>query len=256
MRMEKLVAIIKETDRIFFDPKLRSEIHKKGDCDYVTGADLAVSSYLQKRLSEEYPNVGFITEESEDGLCYVDGKDYWILDPIDGTTNFICGMPYCCISLALCQRGAITMGILYAPYLGELFTAEKGKGACLNGEPIAVSETAALSDALGMMEYNAYYKDLKDEAMSMAEHIFMACRDLRTFGSAALEFAYIACGRADVYLGRYLKPWDFAAGMLLVREAGGFVGGLDGKPLDLSAYTQCVLCTNGALGKDFTALLA
>ncbi len=250
MDIQKVIGIVKETDRIFFDPKLKSEIRKKGDCDYVTGADLAVSLHLQKRLREEFPDIGFVTEESEDGLLFEEGRDYWILDPIDGTTNFMCGLPLCCLSLALCEKGEVTLGVIYVPYTGELFAAEKGRGACLNGEQISVSRTTALSDSLALYEFNAYYKNSCQEAMDYAEKLYLSCRDLRTLGSAALEFAYIACGRADVYLGRYLKPWDFAAGMLLVTEAGGKVDSL-GEPLDLKYLKQTVICGNSCVFDAF-----
>ena len=105
------------------------------------------------------------------------------------------------------------LGVIYSPYTGELFSAEKGKGAYLNGHSIRVSDHERLSDCVGLLEFNAYYKNEVEQALDHARRIYLACQDIRTFGSAALEFAYVACGRADVYLGRYLKPWDFAAGM-------------------------------------------
>ncbi len=254
MDIQSIVAIVKETDRIFFDRALRNDIQKKGDCDYVTAADLAVSEHLQRRLAETFPEVGFVTEESRDGLFFEEERDYWILDPIDGTTNFMCSLPLCCLSLALCQRGEITMGVIYVPYMGELFTAERGKGAYLNGKRIAVSDTASLSDSLALYEYNAYLKSSAEQAMDYARRLYLSCRDLRTLGSAALEFAYIACGRADVYLGRYLKPWDFAAGMLLVTEAGGKVSGL-GRRLELRELNQIVLSGNGTVFEELQRLI-
>ena len=252
MNIESIISVIKETDAIFFDDDLRRDVRKKGDCDYVTRADIAVSEHLNKRLSEEFPTVGFVSEEGE---TKVPAKgEYWILDPIDGTTNFMTGMPLCCISLAYVSDGEVLNGIIYSPYTKELFTAEKGKGACLNGKKISVSGVDSLSDCLGLIELNAYFKNETDAAMEQARRIFTSCRDLRTIGSAALSFAYIASGRCDVYLGRYLKPWDLAAGILLVTEAGGRVGGF-GRKIDLTEPRQHILATNYRVFDEFEAIL-
>ncbi len=252
MNVKSIINIIKETDSIFFNDSFRLDVRKKGDSDFVTRADVEVSEYLRKRLRETFPKVGFISEEDE-----WQGRqegDFWILDPIDGTTNFMHALPFCCISLALLEGGEITVGVIYSPYTNEIFSAEKGKGAYLNGKKITVSENATLKDSVGLFEFNAYYKNETDQALAHARKIYSACQDIRTFGSAALEFAYIACGRADVYLGRYLKPWDFAAGMLLVTEAGGKVGGL-GKEIDLFEHHQHVISANSKVFDEFEALL-
>lgn len=252
MNIESIISIIKETDAIFFDDALRLDVRQKGDSDFVTRADIEVSEYLRKRLREAFPEVGFISEEDE-----WQGRrsgDFWILDPIDGTTNFMHALPFCCISLALLDGGEITKGVIYSPYTDELFSAEKGKGAYLNGKRIAVSESSTLRDSVGLFEFNAYYKNETDQALDHARRIYTACQDIRTLGSAALEFAYIACGRADVYLGRYLKPWDFAAGMLLVTEAGGRVGGLC-KEIDLFEHHQHVVSANFRVFDEFKSLL-
>ncbi|MBQ8408936.1 MAG: inositol monophosphatase [Clostridia bacterium] len=254
MNIENIIGIIKETDAIFFDDLLRSDVRVKGDSDFVTRADLEVSEHVKRRLKEEFPAVGFISEEDYDSLDFDAEKEYWILDPIDGTTNFMHALPFNCLSLALWSHGESVLGVIYSPYTGELFTAEKGKGAFLNGHPIRVSEHAKLSDCVGLLEFNAYYKNEVDMALDHARRIYLACQDIRTFGSAALEFAYVACGRADVYLGRYLKPWDFAAGLCIVREAGGVVTGL-GKELDVTCLKQHVVCTNGAAHEAFCRIL-
>mgnify|MGYP003290854733 CR=1 FL=1 len=252
MKIDTIIRIIKETDPIFFDDKLRSDVRKKGDCDFVTKADEAVSLHLHKRLLEEFPYISFVSEEEETKVP--EKGECWILDPIDGTTNFMTGLPLCCISLALCKDGESVIGIIYSPYSGELFTAERGGGAYLNGQKIAVSGVTSLSDCVGLLELNAYYKNEADRAMEHARKIFTSCRDLRTLGSAALSFAYIASGRCDVYLGRYLKPWDMAAGILLVTEAGGRVGGLNRK-LDLTEPRQHVLASNSDAFDEFNSLL-
>jgi myo-inositol-1(or 4)-monophosphatase len=229
--MERLLSVVRETDGIFFNEALRRDVRKKGESDFVTRADLEVSAYLCRRLREEYPEVGFLSEEEvrpDEPFAPDLSHPLWILDPIDGTTNFMRGQPGCAVSLGLWADGALEAGVIYLPYAGELFWAQRGCGAFRNGERIFCTPTTELRDCLGLLEFNAYFKADSDGALSHAEKIFTGCMDLRTLGSAALEMAYLACGRADVFLGRYLKPWDWAAGAVLVREAGGCVGGLTG----------------------------
>ena len=253
MKIDAVINIIRATDKIFFNDEFRLDVRKKGDSDFVTRADLEVSEYLRGRLSECYPDVGFISEEDEWENRAREGS-YWILDPVDGTTNFMHALPLCCISLALYESGEVTLGIIYSPYTNELFYATKGGGAFLNGNPIRVSEHEELCDCVGLFEFNAYYKNESAAALRHAEKIYLACQDIRTLGSAALEFAYVACGRADVYLGRYLKPWDFAAGMIIIEEAGGRVGGLLQDP-DLFEYRQHVISANSRAFEKFKSLL-
>ena len=252
MRIEILLGIVKETEGIFYDEVLRKDIAKKGDSDYVTRADKTISQYVERRLKEEFPEIGFVSEEED--MQVEEGKDYWILDPIDGTTNFMHTLLFCCLSLALYSKGEIVAGVIYAPYTGELFWAEKGKGAYLNGEPIHCSPYQRMSDCLGMLEYNAYYKNDSKGALEHAYKIYSAFQDIRTFGSAALELAYIACGRADAFLGRYLKPWDYAAGLLLIEEAGGRVSDLQGE-IKLLQLNRTIAATNGQIHDDFISLL-
>ena len=252
--LERIIEIVKEADAIFFNESYRLDVRKKGDSDFVTRADLEVSALIKSRLKEEYPSVGFISEEDYESLEFEGDKEYWILDPIDGTTNFMHQMPFCCLSLALWSKGESVLGVIYSPYTGELFSAEKGKGAYLNGERIRVSDHEKLSDCVGLLEFNAYYKNEVEQALDHARRIYLACQDIRTFGSAALEFAYVACSRADVYLGRYLKPWDFAAGMCIVKEAGGIVSGLH-EEIHINQLKQHVLCTNAVAYENFKALL-
>ena len=252
MNIEKLIAIVKETDKIFFDDVLRGDISKKGDSDYVTRADIETSKYMEKRLKEEFPEVGFISEEED--MKVEEGKDYWILDPIDGTTNFMHTLSICGLSLALYSKGEIVAGVIYAPYTRELFWAEKNKGAYLNGKRIYCSDYKKMSDCVGMLEYNAYYKTDYKQAMEHAYKIYSAFQDIRTFGSSAVELAYIACGRADAFLGRYLKPWDYAAGLLIIEESGGTVSDLQGD-IKLFELNRHIVATNGFIHEDFISLL-
>jgi len=217
--VEKLIEIVRETDAIFFDINKKNDISKKGEADFVTRADIEISSFLHRRLKEEYPSIEFFSEE-EKGKIDAHGE-YFILDPIDGTTNFIHNLSLCAVSLAYCRDGKLLCGVSYLPITRELFYAEKGKGAYLNGERISCAKREKLSDCLCAYEFNAYFKDSSDEALRFAEKIYLSCSDIRTLGSAAASLAYLACGRIDAFLGRYLKPWDYAAGAVIVSEAGG-----------------------------------
>lgn len=252
MDMEQLIKIVQETERFFFDDNLRGDVKAKGESDFVTRADIETSEYLQKRLSEEFPHIGFMSEEEEG---FVDnGQPYWILDPIDGTTNFMHGIGICALSLGLCEKGEITAGVIWLPYLRELFWAQKGEGAYLNGERIFCSKNDSLSESLTLYEFNPYFKEDAASAMEYAEKLYTECQDMRCFGSAAVELAYVACGRAEAFLGRYLKPWDIAAGVILIREAGGRIGDIEGE-LRLTEMNRHIIAANSFVYDDFWRLL-
>ncbi len=252
MNIDRVIEIVKETDSIFFDDALRHDVKEKGEADYVTRADIGISEYLSKRLSEEYPAIGFISEEADTDID--ESRDYWILDPIDGTTNFMHGLSFCGVSLGLYSGGQLTAGIIYIPYTGELFHAERGKGAYLNGERIYCSKNTALRDCVGFYEFNAYFKNECDTAMEYARKIYTRCQDLRCLGSTAVELAYVACGRADVFFGRYLKPWDYAAAAVLIAEAGGRLDRVDGD-FCISQLNVNIAAANSLVFDEFIALV-
>lgn len=252
MIVEKMVEIVKETDSIFFNEELRNDVTVKGTADYVTKADIEISHYLSKRLKEEFPEVYFISEEEE--TVFNEEEDYWILDPIDGTTNFMHGLSFSAVSLGYCSKGEIKAGVIYIPYTNEMLWAEKGKGAYLNGERIYCSKNASLKDCLGILEFNPYFKEDYKAALEHALKIYSNCQDIRTFGAAAVELAYIACGKADVFLGRYLKPWDYAAGYIIISEAGGRLTDINGE-IHITKLNQHIVATNAALYDEFIKLI-
>lgn len=251
MNIEKIKQIVLGCGNYLFDTVLKNDVTKKGDSDYVTKADVAVQNYLFEALKNEFPHIGFLSEE---GIKNTEYSEYWILDPIDGTTNFMHELKMSAVSLGLCSNGEIVMGIIYNPFSNELFWAEKGKGAYLNDEKIECSKHTSLNDCLGLYEFNAYKKNECEEALLYAKKIYLSCQDLRTFGSAALELAYVACGRADVFFGRYLKPWDYAAAVIIISEAGGRIADLDGN-LDMTVFEQHIVATNGVVHNEFAELL-
>ena len=250
--IDKLKEIVLSTDHIFFNDTYRKDVTEKGVSDYVTKADIEISNYLHTRLKEEFPDIGFISEEENN--TFSPEKDYFILDPIDGTTNFMYRQPLCGVSLGLYKNGNIQMGVIYLPYTKELFWAEKGNGAYLNDTLIHCNKYEKLSECLGLMEFNPYFRNDKQNALIHAEKIYMNCRDLRTFGCAAASIAYVACGRADAFLGRFLKPWDYAAGKIILEEAGGVLTDLNGEfhPEILNSH---VIAVTNALYEPFKNLI-
>lgn len=222
VNVDQVVSMIKGTEKIIFDEKLVGDFQLKGRADYVTQVDIRVQDHIQKKLEEAYPDVGFIGEESRWTKHDPKGR-YWILDPIDGTTNLLHHYHMSAVSLAFYESGKVTFGVVYNPFLKEMFIASDGQGAFLNGERIHVSDVSKLNDALVSYGATPYEKDRAPYLFRVYEKIYMASADYRRCGSAALDLCYVACGRVDLYLEQQLKPWDYAAGLLIVREAGGCV---------------------------------
>jgi myo-inositol-1(or 4)-monophosphatase len=228
------------------------QVSRKGPGDFVTAADRRAEKILREALEKARPGYGLVLEEA--GV--VEGTDRehrWHVDPLDGTTNFLHGLPQFCISVALEREGQIVAGVLYDPAKDELFIAEKGKGAFLNNRRIRVAARRDIHDAvvacgiphLGRGNHPRFLKELGSVMGSVA--------GVRRFGSAALDLAYVACGRSDIYWERDLNTWDMAAGIILVREAGGFVTDADGGADPLA--TKSVACGNEVLHRDLLALL-
>jgi myo-inositol-1(or 4)-monophosphatase len=206
----------------------------KGDVDLVTVADRAVEAYLQDALLGAFPAHGIYGEEgARDRL---DAEFRWYIDPLDGTTNFAHGFPHFCVSMGLEHRppglavehdGPIVAGVIYDPLRDELFTAERGKGAFLNGKPIHVSSVPELGEALVATGFPSRKRNLNPN-IHFYQEFTMRSHGVRRAGSAALDLAYTASGRLDAFWEFNLNPWDTAAGFLLVEEAGGMVTGFDG----------------------------
>ncbi len=204
---------------------------KSGRRDLVTRYDREVQRYLEEALSALLPEAGFLGEEGE--AHSGGGREYcFVVDPIDGTTNFVKNLRHSAVSIALTRNGESVLGVIYNPYRDELFRATKGGGAFLNGSPIHVSD-APPEDALVLLGMSPYYPELTDGTFALARRLFDDCLDLRRGGSAALDLCEIAAGNADCYFECRLSPWDYAAGGLIVREAGGFASDMTGAPLSV-----------------------
>jgi myo-inositol-1(or 4)-monophosphatase len=204
-------------------------VTEKDHKDYVTDVDQAAEQAIIEVLSKAYPDHAFLGEESGASANAHDEAEYtWIIDPIDGTTNFMHGFPQYCISIALSQRGVITQSVVYDPARNDLFTATKGAGAYLNDKRIRVRNHDRIGKALLSAGHGPDPRALA-EYLRMYEVVASRCHGVRSAGSAALELANVAAGRVDGYFEKGLKIWDIAAGSLLVTEAGGIVGEFNGE---------------------------
>jgi myo-inositol-1(or 4)-monophosphatase len=231
----------------------KSSVHTKSSRrDLVSAADLASEARLVERLRAAFPDDAISTEESKTGGAGRGGA-VWHLDPLDGTTNFVHGLPEFTISIARFVKGAPRIAVVHAPKLGELFTARAGGGAFRNGTRLHVSETASLADALLATGF-PYRRDLtRNDNVDNFARLLPEVRDLRRLGSAALDLAFVAAGRFDGYWELHLEPHDVAAGGLLVLEAGGRVTDLAGGAGWTSG--RQILATNGRLHDALLARL-
>ncbi len=228
------------------------DISKKGDINLVTEADLASEKLIIERIRSHHPKHAILAEES--GAAVLDGTSVWkwIVDPLDGTTNFAHGYPCWCVTLALEHAGEIVVGVTFDPTRNEIFAAERGNGATLNNKPIRVSATEDLGDALLVTGFPYDIKFREKFARNLTE-LLLSSRGVRRDGSAAIDMAYVACGRFDGFWEEGLSPWDVAAGLLLIEEAGGQVSYYDGSKF--SIYAPPICASNGLIHKQMTAIL-
>ena len=252
-QLDRLADIVRKTRPLFENTELLSSVHQKGQADFVTDVDYQVQSFLLSELAAFRPDIQFMGEEKDNSNIDFSGL-VWILDPVDGTTNLIHRFRQSSVSLALAENQTIIAGIIYNPYTDELFSALKGCGSSLNGQPVTVSSCASLSDSLVSVGTSPYIHDYADWNFRRAKEIFLRCQDIRRLGSAALDLAYVACGRTDGFYEIYLSPWDYAAGLLLIEEAGGRVTDFSGNPPDCSAPSS-ILATNGSVHEELRELL-
>ena len=206
------------------------EVTSKGRGNLVTETDFEVESLIKRTLAQEFPEHSLLSEETASetdsaGWC-------WVADPIDGTRNFVSGIPFFCINLALCYDGETVVAVTHDPNHGETFWAERGRGAWVNDQPIRASDTPTVAASVLGIDLG-YNDDSGRASLRMLQALFPGIQCIRIPGSAALGLAYAACGRYDLFLHRYLFPWDVVSGLLLVKEAGGTITTLDGGPATL-----------------------
>lgn len=208
----------------------RIKVTEKQHNDFVTEVDKAAEQAIIEVLKTAYPDHAILAEESGASTnLHAENENVWIIDPLDGTTNFIHGFPQYCVSIALQQRGQITQGVVYDPTRNELFTATKGGGAYLNEKRIRVAKRDKMAEALIGTGFPFRTTEGLDNYIAMFRVMTAKCAGLRRPGAAALDLAYVAAGRLDGFFEKGLKPWDVAAGSLLITEAGGIVGTFEGE---------------------------
>ena len=231
-----------------------AQITNKGDIDLVTEADIAAEELIIDRIRSHYPLHGILAEESgetiQEGSSRSEWK--WIIDPLDGTTNYAHGYPCFCVSIGVEHAGALEIGVVYDPMRGEMFAAERGRGATLNERRIRVSNVEELNRAMMCTGFPYDVRTRPDFARDFTNFTLHA-QAVRRDGSAALDLAYVACGRFDGFWEDGLNTWDIAAGALLVSEAGGRITNFENEPLDI--YTKKVVASNGRVHDAMLTLL-
>ena len=203
------------------------KVETKRQNDFVTEVDRAAEAAVIGVLREAYPNHAILAEESG-ASAGSQGDFVWIIDPLDGTTNFIHGVPQYCVSIGLKHKGIITQAVVYDPAKNELFTATRGSGAYLNDKRMRVSKRIKIADALIGTGFPFSKVDVLDRYIAMFRKVTLNCAGIRRPGAAALDLAYVAAGRFDGFWEMGLSPWDMAAGSLLVQESGGLIGDFSG----------------------------
>jgi myo-inositol-1(or 4)-monophosphatase len=239
-------AIIREN---FYKPK---EISYKGRIDLVTNIDKKAEDMIIKIIKKSYPTHNILTEERQ--LSQDPNQEFrWIIDPLDGTTNYVHGFPFVAVSIALHRNGVPQLGIVYNPILEELFYAEKGSKSLKNGSPIAVSSNRDIERAFLATGFPYNMEDDKRNNLVNFINVIRRCRGIRRAGSAAIDLCYVASGIFDGFWELGLSPWDTAAGEFIVRQAGGMVTKIDGSPF--SIFDKEIVATNGEIHEILLNLL-
>jgi myo-inositol-1(or 4)-monophosphatase len=228
-----------------------TEIKKKGDIDLVTEADTASEKLIIDTIQAEFPDHGILAEES--GAIPTDSPWQWIIDPLDGTTNYAHGLSLFSVSIALAKDGQMILGLVLNPATGELFSAAKGLGATLNGEPIQVSKTKILHESLLVTGFPYNFKEIINDLLARFSRCLSHSQGVRRLGSAAIDLCYVACGRFEGFWEQNLHPWDTAAGLLIVEEAGGKVTDFSNQPFCVDMKE--IMATNGHIHQEMLPLL-
>lgn len=228
-----------------------SVIHKKGAIDLLTESDTGSERVIIETIKKVFPSHGIMAEES--GLENGDAECVWIIDPLDGTTNFAHNLGLFAVSIAFAVKGNIVAGIVLNPVTGELFTATEGGGAQLNGLPVHVSKTGMLSESLLVTGFPYDFTDIIRNIKTRFFNCLQASQGVRRLGSAALDLCFTAAGRFEGFWEENLKPWDTAAGVIIAKEAGALVTDFSGNPFDMNKKE--ILATNGMIHREMIRLL-
>jgi myo-inositol-1(or 4)-monophosphatase len=249
---ERAVEIAREAGE-FLKGRFHADhsIDFKGEINLVTEADRGSEKIITSRIQHLFPDHDIMAEE---GTNVTRGSEYrWIIDPLDGTTNYAHGFPVFCVSIALQRMDEIILGVIYNPMLDELFVAERGEGASLQGKKIHVSDTERLAEAFVATGFPYDVRENSGDALAYFDEMIPKAQAVRRAGSAALDLAYLAAGRFDGFWELRLKPWDTAAGWILVEEAGGMVTDLSANPYVLESPS--IVASNGVMHRELMEIL-
>ena len=235
----------------YFNNKDLKISNKEGINNLVTEADHASENAIVKTIREAFPDHFILSEEV--GELKTDSDFKWIIDPIDGTVNYAHGIPLCCVSIGLEQKGEIILGAVYNPMLNEFYLAEKGKGAWLNGDRIYVSTKSTVMDSCFVTGFPYTYLDVPNSPLDVFDRFIRKGIPVRRLGSAAIDLCWVAAGRFDGFFEHKLEAWDSAAGYLMVEEAGGKVTDHEGKKF--SPYQHRIIATNGKIHDELLGVI-
>lgn len=251
--LQVAVKAARRAGRLILDSQGTAAVSEKATNNLVTEADIASQEMIIAMIREYFPGHGIVAEEQDMFACG-NNENLWIIDPLDGTNNYAHAIPHYCISLAFARNGCVEVGVVYDPVREEMFTARRGRGAFLNEKPIAVSTAASLDQAIVATGFYYDRGRIMRKTLNSIEKLFESnVQGIRRQGSAALDLCWVACGRFDAYFEYTLSTWDFAAGMLIVNEAGGRCTDQEGIVLDLNSTGVTV--SNGLIHEVFLSLV-
>ncbi len=251
--IKKVKKIAKNAGHIILNKAQKKlSISYKNEINLVTNVDKTVEKYIIENLKKIDTGITILSEETS--AENLEDKNKWIIDPIDGTTNFVHGFPFFCISIALMINGKIKLGVVYDPNRNELFYAVKNQGAYLNEKIIKVTKVKEISKSLLATGFSYGFKTDDNDNVSHFKNFLYNCRAIRRAGAAALDLCYVACGRLDGFWEFYLSPWDTAAGMLMVLEAGGKITNSYGE--NYSIYDKSIVSSNSKIHNKMLEILS
>ena len=248
--LTKIIDVVREAGKLIIKTDDLEITSKEGAFNYVTKYDLMVQDFLYKKLKEVLPDAKFIGEEDNTGPMKAGDGYFFIIDPIDGTSNFICDYKSSVISVGLAYDGELVLGVVYNPYMDEMFYAEKGKGAYLNGKRLYIRDRS-LSEGILSFSSSPYNKELREPVLRLVRELSYHSMDIREIGTAALSICYVAANRNVMYFALTLYPWDYAAAAIILREAGGEVLTVQGEDIDINKKNSLVASTKTAMKEFF-----
>ncbi len=253
--LDSAIAAAKMAGKVICSLIGKVQVNEKGvNYNLVTGADTAAERIIIQAIMARYPDDAILGEESAASTS-LSAPRLWIIDPIDGTTNFAHSIPHFAVSIAFARAGEVQCGVVFNPVSGELFSAQRGGGVWCNSQPIAVSSVPELSKSVIVTGFYYERESLMVRTLdSMRELLLANIQGIRRTGAASLDLCYVACGRFDGYFEYRLSPWDFAAGMLIVMEAGGVCVDRDGEARGLRS--QGMICSNGVIHRELCRIVA